>query len=62
MGFRVRKRNYNFESFFNIYQGHQGEIVSLNFSAEGDKIITGSFDCTARVIFIEIQIWDTNTG
>jgi len=36
-------------------KGHQGEIVSLNFSAEGDKIITGSFDCTAR-------IWDTNTG
>lgn len=36
-------------------KGHTGEIVSLNFSAEGDRIITGSFDFTAR-------IWDTNTG
>jgi len=35
--------------------GHEGEIVSLNFSAEGDKIVTGSFDHTAR-------IWDVNTG
>jgi len=35
--------------------GHEGEIVSLNFSAEGDKIITGSFDHTAR-------IWDVNSG
>lgn len=36
-------------------KGHTGEIVSLNFSAEGDRLITGSFDFTAR-------IWDTNTG
>lgn len=35
--------------------GHEGEIVSLSFSAEGDKIVTGSFDHTAR-------IWDVNSG
>jgi len=35
--------------------GHTGEIVSLHFSSEGDKIVTGSFDCTAR-------IWDVNSG
>lgn len=36
-------------------KGHDGEIVSLHFNAEGDKIVTGSFDKTARV-------WDTRTG
>ena len=30
--------------------GHEGEIVSLHFNAEGDKILTGSFDRTAMVI------------
>jgi len=35
--------------------GHVGEIVSLNFNSDGDKIVTGSFDKTAR-------IWDTKTG
>jgi len=35
--------------------GHKGEIVSLHFNAEGDKILTGSFDKTAMV-------WDTRTG
>ena len=29
--------------------GHTGEIVSLHFNAEGDKILTGSFDKTAMV-------------
>lgn len=29
--------------------GHEGEIVSLHFNAEGDKILTGSFDRTAMV-------------
>jgi len=29
--------------------------VSLHFNAEGDKILTGSFDCTAK-------IWDVRTG
>jgi WD40 repeat protein len=31
-------------------KGHTGEIVSLHFNAEGDKILTGSFDKTAMVI------------
>jgi len=30
-------------------KGHEGEIISLNFSSEGDRLITGSFDKTARV-------------
>lgn len=38
-----------------MLKGHEGEIVSLNFNSEGDKIVTGSFDCSAR-------IWDTRTG
>jgi len=36
-------------------KGHNGEIISLNFSSEGDRVITGSFDNTARV-------WDVQTG
>ena len=36
-------------------KGHEGEIVSLNFNADGDKILTGSFDKTAI-------LWDTRTG
>jgi WD40 repeat protein len=31
-------------------KGHEGEIVSLNFNADGDKVLTGSFDGTAIVI------------
>jgi dynein assembly factor with WDR repeat domains 1 len=30
-------------------EGHQGEIVSMHFSSEGDRLITASFDNTARV-------------
>ena len=30
-------------------QGHTAEIVSLHFNTEGDKILTGSFDTTAKV-------------
>ena len=33
-----------------VLQGHEGEIVSLNFNAEGDKLLTGSFDRTAMVL------------
>jgi len=36
-------------------KGHTGEIVSLHFNSDGDKIITGSFDKTAI-------IWDTQSG
>jgi WD40 repeat protein len=30
-------------------QGHTAEIVSLSFNQAGDRIITGSFDGTARI-------------
>jgi dynein assembly factor with WDR repeat domains 1 len=44
-------------------KGHEGEIVSLNFNNDGDKILTGSFDGTAIVHFFSYrQIWDTRTG
>ena len=36
-------------------EGHEGEIISLNFNADGDRILTGSFDGTAIV-------WDTRIG
>ena len=36
-------------------KGHEGEVISLNFTTEGDRIITGSFDGTAK-------IWDVRTG
>lgn len=31
-------------------EGHEGEIVSLHFNSDGDKLLTGSFDKTAMVI------------
>lgn len=37
-------------------QGHTAEIVSLHFNTEGDKILTGSFDTTAKVGRIEIDL------
>ena len=44
------KSNCDFKGIFFIKcKGHQGEIISLNFSSEGDRLITGSFDKTARV-------------
>ena len=35
--------------------GHQGEIISLSFTTEGDRVLTGSFDGTAK-------IWDLRSG
>lgn len=35
--------------------GHTAEIVSLHFNSDGDSILTGSFDNTAK-------IWDVSTG
>jgi dynein assembly factor with WDR repeat domains 1 len=32
--------------------GHTAEIVSLHFNTDGDKILTGSFDHTGRVILL----------
>ena len=34
---------------------HKAEVISLNFTAEGDKLITGSLDKTAN-------IWDVRSG
>ncbi len=36
-------------------QGHSGEVISINFNSDGDKILTGSFDYTAKV-------WDALSG
>ena len=30
-------------------EGHTAEIVSLNFSQDGDKLLTGSFDNSAKL-------------
>jgi len=35
--------------------GHRGEIVALQFNTDGDKIVTASWDKTAKV-------WDVCTG
>lgn len=42
------------KEFLNL-SGHRAEIVSLSFSSEGDKVITGSFDGSAK-------IWDLWNG
>ena len=39
----------------NDLEGHEAEIISLHFSSEGDRVITGSFDGTAK-------IWDLRSG
>ena len=39
----------------NNHQGHKAEIVSLSFNTDGDKIMTSSFDNTAK-------IWDVMNG
>jgi dynein assembly factor with WDR repeat domains 1 len=28
---------------------HTGEVISISFNSDGDKILTGSFDFTAKV-------------
>ena len=39
----------------NVFEGHQQEIYSLDFSRDGRLIVSGSGDKTAR-------IWDMETG
>ena len=34
---------------------HKGEVISVSFNSDGDKILTGSFDYTAK-------IWDSFSG
>ena len=36
-------------------QGHSAEVICVNFSTSGDRILTGSFDHT-------VSVWDTATG
>jgi len=36
-------------------KGHTGGVVSLNFSSEGDLVVSGSFDTSAK-------IWDVRIG
>ncbi len=40
---------------FILIQGHTGEVISISFNSDGDKILTGSFDYTAKV-------WDACSG
>lgn len=42
-------------------KGHKGEIVSMHFNSENDKLLTGSFDKTARVYLVN-KIWDLKSG
>ena len=44
--------------------GHQGEVISISFNTDGDKILTGSFDYTSKVInnINIIQVWDYYSG
>ena len=51
----------DFFKCISLKQGHQGEIVALHFNTEGDKLITASFDNTARVYYFT-QIWDVQSG
>lgn len=50
-------RIWDIETGKTIYtlNGHEGEVICVNFSAEGDLLLTGSFDGTAR-------IWDMQSG
>ena len=38
-----------------VLPGHTGSIVSISFSPDGHRLVTGSHDCTARV-------WDLASG
>ncbi len=39
----------------NVLEGHEGEISKVIFNPQGDKILSGGFDQTAR-------LWDAETG
>ena len=39
-----------------IIKGHAGEIISISFNSDGDKILTGSFDYSAKVKKTKIDL------
>ena len=43
--------------FFDMYllSGHDGEVSSVAFSADGSKVVSGSFDNT-------VKIWSADNG
>jgi dynein assembly factor with WDR repeat domains 1 len=41
--------NLETEQLLMQIDGHQGEVISISFNTDGDKILTGSFDYTAKV-------------
>ncbi len=42
--------NLETEQLLMKIDGHQGEVISISFNTDGDKILTGSFDYTSKVI------------
>ena len=49
--------NLETEQLLMKIDGHQGEVISISFNTDGDKILTGSFDYTSKVIItININI------
>src|SRR5262249_143457 len=38
-----------------VFKGHDGFVTSVDFSSDGNWVLTGSYDKTAR-------LWDINTG
>lgn len=67
----IRVWNIENGTLNHVLQGHQHSVRSLDVS--GDKIVSGSYDCTSKVGFIpsfhfefkfllSLQLWDLNTG
>ena len=54
-GFEWGYWNRQNHSFFGTLRGHTGSVSSVAISPDGERIVTGSFDNTARV-------WDAITG
>ena len=38
-----------------LSSGHNGWVTSVALSADGSKVVSGSYDCT-------VKIWSTETG
>ena len=44
--------NLETEQLLMKIDGHAGEVISISFNTDGDKILSGSFDFTAKVKLI----------